>query len=91
MAMNIKNAEVERLAAELATLTGSSKTEAIRQALLERRDRVALLRPKGDRHERWIRFLESEIWPGLPEGASRRLTKEEEEAVLGYGEFGEPV
>ena len=30
MALNLKNAEVERLAAEVARLTGESKTEAIR-------------------------------------------------------------
>ena len=35
MALNIKNAEVERLAAEVARLTGESKTEAIRRALDE--------------------------------------------------------
>jgi antitoxin VapB len=36
MAINIKNPEVERLPEELARLVGSSKTEAIRQALLEK-------------------------------------------------------
>jgi hypothetical protein len=91
MALNIKNAEVELLAGELSRITGSSKTEVIRQALLEKRSKIALLQPLGDRHERWLRFLEGEIWPGLPEGASRRLTKQEEEVILGYGEFGEPV
>jgi len=33
MALNIKNPEVERLAADVARLTGESKTEAIRRAL----------------------------------------------------------
>ena len=33
MALNLKNDEVERLATEVARLTGESKTEAIRQAL----------------------------------------------------------
>ena len=32
MALNIKNPDVERLAAEVADLTGESKTEAIRRA-----------------------------------------------------------
>ena len=40
MALNLKNAEVERLAAEVARLTGESKTEAIRRALDERRQRL---------------------------------------------------
>ena len=35
MPLNIKNAEVERLAAEVSRLTGESKTEAIRRALEE--------------------------------------------------------
>ena len=35
MALNLKNAEVERLAAEVARLAGESKTEAIRRALEE--------------------------------------------------------
>jgi hypothetical protein len=40
MALNLKNAEVERLAAEVARLTGESKTEAIRRALYERKQRL---------------------------------------------------
>lgn len=37
MPLNIKNAEVERLAEPVARLTGETRTEAIRQALLARR------------------------------------------------------
>lgn len=40
MALNIKNQEVERLAAEVAKMTGETKTEAIRRALGERRQRL---------------------------------------------------
>jgi antitoxin VapB len=40
--LNIKNPEVERLAAELSDMTGESKTQAIRTALLERRRRLEL-------------------------------------------------
>ncbi|MSO83388.1 MAG: PSK operon transcription factor, partial [Acidobacteria bacterium] len=40
MALNLKNPEVERLAAEVARLTGESKTEAIRRSLEERRQRL---------------------------------------------------
>ena len=39
MALNLKNAEVERLAAEAVRLVGESKTKAIRRALEERRQR----------------------------------------------------
>lgn len=91
MALNIKNPEVERLATEISRITGNSKTEVIRQALLERREKVALLHPAGNKHERWLHFLQTEIWPGLRKSASRRLSKQEEEAILGYGESGEPV
>jgi antitoxin VapB len=40
MALNIKDPETERLAAEVATLTGESKTAAVRAALRTRRDQV---------------------------------------------------
>jgi antitoxin VapB len=91
MALNIRNPEVERLAEEVARLSNSSKTEAVRQALLDRRDRMAVLSSAESREESLLRFLRAEIWPHVPESARRRLTKEEEEAMLGYGEFGEPV
>lgn len=40
MALNIRNAETERLAADLARETGETKTEAITKALRERLARV---------------------------------------------------
>jgi len=40
MALNLRNAEAERLAARLAQLTGETKTEAVTKAL---RDRLARL------------------------------------------------
>ena len=36
MALNIRNSETERLANELARMTGESKTEAVRKALAAR-------------------------------------------------------
>jgi len=45
--LNIKNAEVERLATEVASLAHETKTEAIRIALLERRVR---LKARGGRN-----------------------------------------
>jgi antitoxin VapB len=91
MALNIKNTEVEQLAGEIARLTNTSKTEAIRQALLERRERVAAISPDVNRAELLRRFMELRIWPRVPASASRRWTKEEEESALGHGEHGEPV
>ena len=88
MPLNIKNAEVERLAAEVARMTGESKTEAIRRALAERRRR--LTRGSSDaRRARVIRFLEKKVWATIPKGErGRRLSRAEEDAILGYGRDG---
>ena len=40
MALNIRNAETERLAAELALLTGRTKTEAVTEAIRDRLERL---------------------------------------------------
>lgn len=88
MALNLKNDDVERLAAEVARMTGESKTEAIRRALEERRRRL-----KGtasdQRRRRVLQFLEKKVWPTLPEGElGRRLTQAEEDEILGIGPDG---
>jgi antitoxin VapB len=89
MALNIKNAEVERLAAEIAALTGESKTEAIRVALLERRARLRFRIADQARSDRILRFLETEVWPRIPEDQLGRAPgREEREQILGYGEEG---
>jgi antitoxin VapB len=46
VALNIRNPEAEQLAAELAALTGESKTEAVRKALY---DRLQVVRRRGRR------------------------------------------
>jgi antitoxin VapB len=88
MALNIKNAEVERLAGDVARLTGESKTESIRRALEERKRR--LLGPSvSERRERVLHLLQQRIWPKLPAGErGRRLSRAEEDAILGYGPEG---
>jgi len=48
MALNIKNPEVVQLTTEVARLAGETKTEAIRQALIERKVR---LQSRGGRFE----------------------------------------
>ncbi|HUP89946.1 MAG TPA: type II toxin-antitoxin system VapB family antitoxin [Longimicrobiales bacterium] len=89
MALNIKNQQVERLASEIAELTGESKTEAIRQSLLERRDRLRYRFAEGDRKERIMRFLEREVWPRVPKDQlGKGISKKEREAILGYGPDG---
>jgi antitoxin VapB len=89
MAINIKNAEVEKLVAEISSITGESKTEAVRRSLEERRERLAFQVNGESRASRLKRFLEQEVWPIVPkEELGRSLTKEEEEAILGYGREG---
>ena len=88
MPLNIKNVEVERLAAEVARLTGESKTEAIRRALDERRRRLKGT-SAGHRRARVLRFLEKKVWATLPAGEQgRRITHAEEDDILGYGPDG---
>lgn len=88
MALNIKNEEAERLAAEVAEMAGETKTEAIRRALDERRTRLA--RAAGETPAaRLARFLEDEVWPSVPKRElGRRLTPAEEDEILGYGAEG---
>lgn len=89
MGLNIKNTEVERLVAEVAELTGETKTEAVRVALVERRRRLQLDRADALREERLERFLEREVWSRVPEDQlGRAPTKAEREEILGYGEEG---
>jgi antitoxin VapB len=89
VALNIKNGEVERLAAEVARLTGETKTEAIRKALAERKQRLAHRIDPADRAFRQRRFLEREVWPLVPDHEiGRRLTSDEEDAILGFGPDG---
>ena len=89
MALNIKNRDVERLATEVARMTGESKTEAVRKALAERKARLAYRVVDQDRGAALRRFLEREVWPTLPASEiGRRLSREEEAEILGYGSDG---
>lgn len=89
MPLNIKNAEVERLVDEVARLTGESKTEAVRRAMLERRDRLELLQITRNRDARIRRVLEDEIWPAIPADViGTRISRDEEERILGFDEHG---
>jgi len=89
VALNIKNAEVERLAAEAARLAGESKTESIRRALEERVARLRLRVVSRNREADVLRYLEREVWPLVPKRIlGRRLTRREEDRILGYGPEG---
>lgn len=89
MALNIRNAIVERLIGEIVAMTGESKTEAVRRALEERRQRLAFHVVASTRAQRLKALLETEIWPQVPAPErGRRLRKEEEEELLGFGGEG---
>ena len=89
MGLNIKNPEVERLAAEVAALAGESKTEAIRRALAERRERLRYRGVRRNVRASAMAFLKREVWPRVPKSErGRRLSAEEEAEILGYGSEG---
>jgi antitoxin VapB len=89
MALNVKDPETERLAAEVAAMAGENKTQAIRRALAERKERLAFQIAPRDRLRDAYRFLEQEVWPVVPKSAlGRRLTRKEESHILGYGPRG---
>jgi antitoxin VapB len=89
MALNIKDRETEKLAAEVAALTGESKARAVKVALQERKQRLALRIVRRDRAQELRRFLEEEVWPQVPRAVlGKRVTRREGEAILGYGPEG---
>ena len=83
MALNIRNSETERLAAELARRTGETKTQAVTRALRERLARL--------RRERGKRRLADELneialhCASLPE-----LDPRTPDEILGYDDRGLP-
>ena len=89
MALNIKDPETEKLAAEVAAITGESKTRAVKVALQERRQRLAVRVVRRDGVQELRRFLEQEVWPQVPRRVlGKRVTRREREAILGYGPEG---
>lgn len=98
MALNIKDKETEALVNEIASLTGVTTTEAVRQAAQER---LELLEREGGRAgsgldydplsdaESFERWLETRIRPLLKEeNRGKPITKAEREELLGYGPGG---
>jgi antitoxin VapB len=91
MALNIKDKETEALVAELASLTGETKTGAVRTAARERLERLKLQPGRKKLNAEELRhFLETEIWPQIPPELLDRepMTKAEREEILGYGPDG---
>lgn len=91
MALTIKNADVERLAAEVARLTGETKTQAIRVALQERRSRLATGVDQEARAAEILHWLETEVWPQVPEELrGRPHDSRADDEIVGYGPDGLP-
>jgi antitoxin VapB len=89
VALTIKNPQVERLAAEVAQLTGESKTQAIRVALEERRRRLAVMIDPEVREAEVLHWLEQEVWPHVPaELRGAPYDPHADDEILGYGPDG---
>ena len=83
MALNIRNAEAERLAEAVAKLTGETKTEAVTRAL---RDRLRRLR-----NERSNRSMADDIDDiGLHCAALAVKDARSADEILGYDANGSP-
>lgn len=61
----MKSPEVDRLVEQTVRLTGESKTEAVRHALVERLVRLVRRGGLGSRDTRIAEFLRTEVWPLL--------------------------
>ncbi len=87
MALNIKDPETERLAAQVAVATQTTKTGAVRDALRERK--AHLDAGAEEVHAELVRFMEEEIWPQIPsELRGAAPTKAEREEILGLASDG---
>jgi antitoxin VapB len=89
MALNIKDPETERLAAEVAAVTGENKTQAIRTALRQRKERLLRESGTGAAGPDLLTLLETNVWPLVPAAVQGRApSKAEREEILGYGPDG---
>jgi antitoxin VapB len=89
MTLHINNPTVDKLLDEITQITGESRTEAVRKALEERRRRLSSQTPVAEKQRGLTAFLQEEVWPQIPPAhLGVRLTKEEQEDILGYGEHG---
>jgi antitoxin VapB len=83
MALNIRNAETEKLATAVAAMTGETKTEAVTKALKERLEKLKRRRSRrrlADELDEIARHCAS-----LPV-----LDKRSDDEIIGYDERGMP-
>jgi antitoxin VapB len=83
--LNIKDEEVRRLAHQLATRTGQTMTEAVRQALREKLDREQA-RDRASRELVIQRVLER----ARATAARPLLDSRSADEIIGYDEYGVP-
>lgn len=70
-------------------MTEKSKAMAIRRALTEHRNRLRKQHARRDPGSDFLCYLEEEVWPKAPSGQlGRRLGRDEEDEILGYGPEG---
>jgi len=88
MALNIRNGEADRLAAEVATLAGETKTAAVIQALQERLDR---LKRQQELSATGRQSLADRLDAIALRAASRPvIDSRSSEEILGYNAMGVP-
>ncbi|MEO8094758.1 MAG: type II toxin-antitoxin system VapB family antitoxin [Pseudolysinimonas sp.] len=89
MSLNLKDEETVALVTEVAKKLGLTKTGAVRElarerlAVLERAEASDL----SARERAITAWLEKDVWPHTV--GIRRMTKEEEEALLGYDQISQ--
>jgi len=89
MAINIMHPTTVARAAVVAALANETKTQAVRTALQERKERLQARKRRHARAQRIDRFLEDEAWPQIPDAVlGRPISKAERETILGYGSEG---
>jgi antitoxin VapB len=92
MSLHITDTETEKLAAEIAEMTGDTKAGAVREALREKKKRLERRTGPKERPRSMQEWLEREVWPLIPEEErGKPLTKEEVEDMLGFGPGGSPL
>jgi antitoxin VapB len=83
MALSLKDPETDRLAREVARLTGESLTEAVRKSLAERLERERLRRGRSKLAERLLEIARH--CAALPD-----LDTRSPDEIIGYDEHGVP-
>jgi antitoxin VapB len=88
MSLHIKDTETEKLAAEIAEMTGDTKAGAVREALREKKKRLEMRSGRQSPNRGLREFFEKEVWPLLPEEELDQppMSKKEVEQLLGYEE-----